>query len=41
MNGFIYRQQYGIIVICRDDRHQRTLYNRFRREGHACKVVVV
>lgn len=38
---FRYRERHGVIVLCRDQRHQRTVYNRLSRDGHACKVVSV
>jgi hypothetical protein len=34
-----YRAQYGVIVICRDEKHQRRVYNSLKRAGLACKVV--
>jgi hypothetical protein len=36
-----YREQYGVIVVCRDEAQQRRVYNRLSREGLNCKVVVV
>ena len=40
-NGFRYRQQYGVIVMCKNERHQARLYNVLRRRGLECKVVTV
>jgi len=40
-NGFKYRQQYGVIVICDDERHQERVYNRLHARGLKCKVVAV
>ena len=34
-----YRQQYGVIVICRDEAHQRKVYDRLKARGHTLKVV--
>lgn len=34
-----YRQQYGVIVICRDEAHQRKVYRQLRAAGHTLKVV--
>lgn len=34
-----YREQYGVIVICRDERHQRAVYELLHTAGMACKVV--
>lgn len=35
-----YREQYGVIVICRDAAHQEAVYNRLTGDGLECKVVV-
>lgn len=40
-NGYRYRQQYGVIVICKNERHQARVYNVLRRRGLDCKVVTV
>lgn len=40
-NGFKYQQQYGVIVVCRDERHQEQVYTRLRARGLKCKVVTV
>lgn len=40
-NGYRYRQQYGVIVICKNERHQARTYNVLRRRGFECKVVTV
>ena len=40
-NGFRYRQQFGVIVTCKNERHQRRVYNVLTRRGLACKVVTV
>jgi hypothetical protein len=40
-NGFRYRQQYGVIVVCAHERDQAKTYSRLRRLGYACKVVTV
>lgn len=34
-----YREQYGVIVICRDERHQRRVYEALKSDGHAVRVV--
>lgn len=38
---FKYRQRYGVIVVCEDERHQRRVFERLRRNGLNLKVVVV
>ena len=40
-NGFHYRQQYGVIVLCKNEREQARAYNVLRRRGYDCKVVTV
>jgi len=40
-NGYKYRQQYGVIVICTDERHQARTYVRLQRLGFKLRVVVV
>ena len=34
-NGFRYRQQFGVIVTCKNERHQRRVYNVLTRRGYA------
>jgi hypothetical protein len=38
--GHNYRSQYGVIVICRDERHQRSVYESLAAKGLKVKVVV-
>ena len=40
-NGFKYKEQYGVIIICKDAIEQEILYNRLKAEGYKVKVVVV
>ncbi len=40
-NGFKYREQFGVVVICKNERHQATVYRVLSRRGHECKVVTV
>lgn len=40
-NGFKYRQQFGLVVPCRDEAHQRRLFTRFSKLGIKSKVVCV
>lgn len=35
-----YNEQYGVIVVCRDEDHQRAVYEDLRAAGHSVKVVV-
>ncbi|MGN0905873.1 MAG: ParB N-terminal domain-containing protein [Bullifex sp.] len=38
-NGFTYKEQYGVIVMCADEDEQREIYERLTEEGYECKVV--
>lgn len=40
-NGFVYKEQYGVIVLCRDAKHQETVYQNLLEQGHKIKVVAV
>ncbi len=40
-NGFKYREQFGIVVICDDAAHQERLYAALKAQGLKLKVVVV
>ena len=40
-NGFQYREQYGVVVICKDAAHQERVYMQLLRLGFQLKVVVV
>ena len=35
-----YREQYGVIVICKSETHQKRVYNKLNRMGLVCRVVV-
>jgi hypothetical protein len=35
-----YRQQYGVICICKDEADQRTVYEKLTGQGLECRVVV-
>ena len=39
--GFSYKQQYAVIVICKDEKEQEKTYNRLKEEGYKLKVVAV
>lgn len=41
MSGFTYKQQYAVIVICKDEAEQEAIYNRLYAEGYKLKVVAV
>jgi len=37
--GFKYKEQYGVIVMCKDESEQEKIYSRLVGEGFECKVV--
>ena len=39
--GFTYKQQYAVVVICKDEKEQEAIYNRLAEEGLRLKVVAV
>ena len=41
MGNFNYKEQYGVIVICDDERQQREVYERLLAEGLTLKIVTV
>lgn len=41
MSGFSYKEQYAVIVICKDEKDQEGIYNRLKKEGYKLKVVAV
>lgn len=40
-NNFKYQQQYGVIVICKDEAEQKAVYERLAAQGLTLKVVCV
>jgi hypothetical protein len=38
---FNYQQQYGVIVICKDETEQISIYNELKKHGLILKVVTV
>ncbi len=40
-NGFGYKPQYGVIVICEDEKHQESVFNKLKESGYKLKVVTV
>jgi hypothetical protein len=41
MSNFSYRQQYGVIVICKDEKEQQEVYEMLQKSGLTVKVVTV
>lgn len=37
--NFNYKEQYGVIVMCKDEREQEEVYNTLLELGYECKVV--
>ncbi len=35
-----YREQYGVIVLCDDEKHQKAIYDNLALQGLKLKVVV-
>lgn len=40
-NGYTYKPQFGVIVVCKDETEHRAIYERLRDQGYTCKVVRV
>lgn len=41
MSNFTYKEQYAVIVICKNEEEQEKVYNELKKEGHTLKVVAV
>lgn len=41
MANFNYKQQYGVVVICKDEAEQMAVYERLKAQGLTLKVVCV
>lgn len=39
--SFTYKEQYAVVVICKDETEQEAVYNRLKEEGFKLKVVAV
>lgn len=40
-NGYRYRPQFGLIVVCRDEDDQQRVFAQLKREGYDPRVVCV
>jgi hypothetical protein len=40
-NTFKYKEQFGVIVICRDEAEHKLVYERLAAQGHKLKAVRV
>lgn len=41
MAEFNYKEQYGVIVICSDEKQQQEVYDKLLAEGYKLKIVTV
>ena len=39
--GFSYKEQYAVVVMCKDEKEQEEIYNRLKADGYKLKVVAV
>lgn len=39
--SFSYKEQYAVIVMCKDEEEQQSIYDRLKAEGYKLKVVAV
>ena len=40
-NGYQYREQFGIVVVCKDELHQQEVFKTLKQQGLKLKVVKV
>lgn len=36
---FNYKPQFGVIVLCKDERHQERIFNKLKKDGYNLKVI--
>lgn len=41
MGEYKYKPQFGVIVICKDEKNQKEVYERLKEEGLTLKIVNV
>lgn len=41
MSKFQYKEQYAVVVICKDEKEQEETYNELKAQGRNIKVVAV
>lgn len=41
MGNFNYKEQYGVVVICKDEQEQKRIYEMLKDQGLILKVVSV
>lgn len=40
-NGFQYKPQHGVVVLCENEKHQQSIYETLKKQGLKLKVVTV
>jgi hypothetical protein len=38
-NGYKYKPQWGVLIHCKDEKHQQSIYDLNKSQGLKCKVV--
>lgn len=41
INGFKYRPQFGVLIVCKDEAEHKALYEHLHAQGFQCKAVRV
>lgn len=41
VNGYKYKEQFGVVIVCKDAGQQQKLYAKLQAAGHKVKVVCV
>lgn len=41
MGNFNYKEQYGVVVICKDEKEQQEIYEKLLAQGLTLKIVAV
>ena len=41
MGEFNYKQQYGVVVLCQDEKEQQAIYEKLLAGGYKLKIVTV
>ncbi|WP_017258389.1 hypothetical protein [Pedobacter arcticus] len=41
MGNYTYKEQYGVVVICKNEKEQKRIYATLKKLGLTLKVVVV
>ncbi|ENX20179.1 hypothetical protein F892_03102 [Acinetobacter vivianii] len=38
-NGYKYKPQWGVLIHCKDEKHQQAIYEKNKSKGLKCKVL--